>query len=240
MKAIDMPKGIRNNNPGNIRISEDKWVGVDQMRTEQNRRLADRLRSQGKPHNVDFVVFTGPDYGIRAMCLTLYTYQDRRTSSDGTAIDTIRELVERWAPPTDGNPTEDYVDFMCSKTGYGEGEPLDFHDYDVMRRVIPALIHFENGVQPYPPQVIDKGLHLAGLDAEHKPMAQSRTMQAATVATAAGGLGLLESIAPAIEQLSPILPYLSNLPRWVVYVVILGAVGMVAWARLDDRKKGVR
>ena len=56
-------RGIRNNNPGNIDRNATKWQG-----------MADK---QDDPR---FIVFTSPQYGIRAMARVLLTYQSKYTS----------------------------------------------------------------------------------------------------------------------------------------------------------------
>ena len=54
------PRGIRNNNPGNIRRNGDPWQGLAK---EQNDR--------------EFFTFKSAVYGIRALARLLITYQDK-------------------------------------------------------------------------------------------------------------------------------------------------------------------
>ncbi len=77
-------RGIRNMNPGNIRLGES-WLG---LRTKQT--------------DPDFCQFTSMVYGCRALLKLLRTYVEKRGCT------TIRKVVERWAPPSE-NDTTSYV-----------------------------------------------------------------------------------------------------------------------------------
>ena len=71
-------RGIRNNNPGNIRWGS-AWQG---------------LKVDGKEQDKDFCVFIAPEYGIRAMCKILLNY------SRLYKINTVAGIIHRWAPPS--------------------------------------------------------------------------------------------------------------------------------------------
>lgn len=77
-------RGIRNMNPGNIRLGES-WLG---LRTRQT--------------DPDFCQFTSMIYGCRALLKLLRTYVEKRGCT------TIRKVIERWAPPSE-NDTTSYV-----------------------------------------------------------------------------------------------------------------------------------
>ena len=83
-----LPRGIRNNNPLNIRlVAENRWQG----------RVSPKHNSDGA-----FEQFQGPIMGLRAAAVLLIAHYDRRH------LDTIRKLVEVWAPPNE-NDTEAYA-----------------------------------------------------------------------------------------------------------------------------------
>jgi hypothetical protein len=82
----DQPRGIRNNNPGNIDRNTTKWQG-----------MADDQSSDPR-----FVVFKTPQAGIRALAKILLTYQNH----DG--LKTVRGIIGRWAPAVENN-TSAYV-----------------------------------------------------------------------------------------------------------------------------------
>lgn len=77
-------RGIRNMNPGNIRLGES-WLGLRMKQTDP-----------------DFCQFTSMIYGCRALLKLLRTYVEKRGCT------TIRKVVERWAPPSE-NGTSSYV-----------------------------------------------------------------------------------------------------------------------------------
>lgn len=143
----ETPRGIRNNNPGNIRHSKVRWVGKAPDQPDQ-----------------DFVTFTAPEYGIRAICRTLLTYQNIDQCK------TIRQLIDRWAPPYENN-TAAYVTAVSQDCGVGPDEPVNVQMAAVMTPLVEAIIRHENGQQPYPPDLIAKALSLAGIGPTPPPSA---------------------------------------------------------------------
>lgn len=153
----EFPRGIRNFNPGNIRHAKGvRWQG-----------MAD---AQG---DSEFVQFTAPRWGIRAIARILITYQDKRLAPDGSRIDTVREIIERWAPPSENN-TNAYTASVARALGIGPDVGLDVYDFDVMRTLVLAIIRHENGPGPLPggkwygESIIADGLTLAGIEREAK------------------------------------------------------------------------
>ena len=74
-----IPRGIRNNNPLNIRVG-NKWQGEVDVKTDK-----------------DFEQFIDVKYGIRAAILILYRYVFK------SGLHTIRDILRRWAPPVENN-----------------------------------------------------------------------------------------------------------------------------------------
>lgn len=139
-------RGIRNHNPGNIdRQPGVRWQGMAEDQSGDSR----------------FIVFIAPQWGIRALARVLITYMTARKARDGSKIDTIREVIDRWAPPNENN-TGAYARHVAELTGIGIDDPIR-PDYSTLRRLVPAIITHENGVQPYSAAQIDDGLALAGL-----------------------------------------------------------------------------
>lgn len=128
-------RGIRNNNPGNIRLSGTRWAGQVP------------IEAQTDP---EFVQFLAPEYGIRAMAKILGSYASR-------GVDTIAEIIATWAPPSE-NDTAAYVTSVAQRTGI----PVD-HRITVAQwpALIAAIIQHENGEQPYTAQQIAQGIALA-------------------------------------------------------------------------------
>lgn len=150
----ETPRGIRNFNPGNIRHAQGvRWQGMAAVQTDSA-----------------FVQFTAPRWGIRAIARVLITYQDKRLAKDGSRIDTVREFVERWAPPSE-NDTNAYAASVARALGlHPDHEGVDVYDFDVMRLLVTAIIRHENGPGPLPggqwygDAIMADGLALAGIE----------------------------------------------------------------------------
>ena len=135
MNTAEVPRGIRNNNPGNIRAFGIAWQG--------------QTGSDG-----EYAIFSAPVWGIRAMALNLKTYFSRYN------LNTIRTIINRWAPPTE-NLTDKYASSVSQRTGLGLDEKLDYNR-DVSA-LIDAIIYHENGVQPYSSSLISDAIARARL-----------------------------------------------------------------------------
>jgi len=152
---LRMPRGIRNNNPGNIERDGTRWQGMAARQTDGR-----------------FIVFSEARWGIRAIARILITYQDKRRAADGSRIDTVRKFISRWAPPVENN-TDAYARAVANALGVGVDDPdIDVYDYDTMRGLVSAIIQFENGSPPwhriggwYQDAEIERGLLLAGIQA---------------------------------------------------------------------------
>lgn len=81
-------RGIRNNNPANIRRGCN-WRGLSNIQTDRK-----------------FCQFIAMVYGVRALLVTLRTYVVKHN------LHSLRDVIYRWAPPSDGNNTEKYVEFV--------------------------------------------------------------------------------------------------------------------------------
>lgn len=99
---MSLPRGIRNNNPLNIRRSEDQWKG---MAEAQNDRA--------------FVQFKSLEWGWRAAFYLL-----TRTYYHKYRLYTIRAIISRWAPEADHNDTAAYIAHVSRLTGISPDEPI--------------------------------------------------------------------------------------------------------------------
>lgn len=140
------PRGIRNQNPGNIRHAlGTRWQG-----------------SAGTQTDPSFVQFVGAKWGIRAIARTLITYQDKHK------LRTVRQIIDRWAPPSENN-TQAYIRAVASRIGVSPEQRIDVYDYPVMHALVLAIIRHENGPGPlhggewYGEGLIEDGLRLAGI-----------------------------------------------------------------------------
>jgi len=211
-----LPRGIRNHNPGNLRRSADPWQGLAATQTD-----------------AEFFQFASAKWGIRALARTLIAYQDR------VGLRSIKQMISRWAPPVE-NDTGAYVRVVAAAVGFGAEERIDVHDYAVLRPLVLAIIKHENGQQPYTEAEIDAGLVLAGVEPPQRPLAKTRTVQGGQVAAGATVLGLT---AEAVRQVEPAIPLLQSLLQvapWVVGAAALAGIAYMIWARIDDRRRGLR
>lgn len=138
--TTSQPRGVRNHNPGNIERNATKWQG-----------MADDQSSDPR-----FIVFAEARYGIRALARTLLTYQSKY------GLDTVREIINRWAPPIE-NDTGAYVNAVAKSCKVAPDQKIDLDSVDVMLPLVRAIIRHENGGNPYDDAEILEGLHLAGI-----------------------------------------------------------------------------
>jgi hypothetical protein len=220
-------RGERNNNPGNIDRTSPRtpWQG----------RLPDDALTDPR-----FEQFTSPEWGIRALCRTLVTYQDRH------GLRTVRGIINRWAPPTgrdeQGKPytqnTAGYVAVVARAMGVDPDQRISVHDYATARPLAEAIIKHELGYQPYDAEVIDQGLLLAGIQPPQRPVLATKTGTGAVVTTA--GVAL-EAAAPALTEAGVQLQS-TGLP-WVQIAATLltvAGIGLVMWGRVSVmRRTGV-
>ncbi len=219
-QPVKIPRGMRNNNPGNLRRSPDPWQG-----------LADRQS------DIEFFTFKNPVYGIRAIARTLINYQDKKK------LRSIRQIIERWAPPKENN-TEAYVQAVANNTHFHPDQRLDMHAYSNLRPLVEAIIFQENGQQPYTDAQMIKGLVLAGVEPPEQALTKSRTVKAGRLATGATVgtvvLGALQdNVNYARDALLSVAPYL-EVGKWLLLGCTLVGIGTMVWARIDDRRKGLR
>ena len=127
-----LPRGIRNNNPGNIRWGEN-WLG---------------LKQDGKEQDPSFCVFTNAVYGIRALAKVLINYKKLYGLK-----------ISRYAPPNE-NQTQVYIQSVSKQIGRYPDEPIDIEERGILTVFIKAIVRIENGIQPYKDETIQKGIDL--------------------------------------------------------------------------------
>lgn len=123
-KVTSAVRGIRNNNPGNIRKSATAWQGLS--------------ADQSDPA---FFRFDAMEYGIRAIVKILQTYQ-------GTyGLNTVRKIINRWAPPVENN-TDAYVSYVAARLGVSPDSAISVNDGNTVFALVRAIIAQENGAAP--------------------------------------------------------------------------------------------
>jgi hypothetical protein len=132
--VMSQVRGIRNNNPGNIVRGTDVWEG----------------ESADQSADAHFVVFTAPEWGIRAMARILRGYFNEGLVS-------VAQVIGKWAPSSE-NDTSSYTQAVAAALGVDPNATLDLEAS--LPDLIAAIIHQENGIQPYPPDLIAQGIAL--------------------------------------------------------------------------------
>ena len=120
-----MTRGLRNNNPGNIRHGPSQWKGMAPV--------------QSDPAFVQFVDapagYVKGAYGIRAMQVLLENYI-------GEGFNTIRKIVTHYAPPSE-NVTTSYVANVSARAGIAPDKLVSPSDVPA---ISAAMMYHENGM----------------------------------------------------------------------------------------------
>jgi hypothetical protein len=124
MHSFLLPRGIRNNNPGNIRLGTVRWQGQKPIQQD-----------------TEFVEFEAPQDGIRALMKLLLTYQRKY------GLDTVESIINRYAPPHE-NATDHYIHSVCKKLGVRRRDVISLENRALLCLLAKAIIHHENGAPP--------------------------------------------------------------------------------------------
>ena len=231
-----LPLGVRLNNPGNLEWGSP-WQGL--VPREQS-----RYYNKGTEQQQRFCEFIEPAFGIRAIAVTLMTYHDKRKANDGSKIDTIREVIERWAPAFE-NDVRAYANnvqkVMCQEEGVcaAVDEVLDFRDYHTMRGLVVGIIAHENAGYKYPDAVVDEGLRRAGFVKPPK-MVTTEIVGGAAVPTVAAAATLATGVEPMMKVLQEQQDNLSS-GSWIrigVALILMAGVAAVTYSQWKKRKAG--
>ena len=115
-------RGLRNDNPLNIRHGKSQWVGMREKQTDKQ-----------------FVQFTERVYGYHAAFVLLRGYI-------GRGADTIGRIIARWAPSRDGNNTQSYINYVSKSTGINASHALKGEDKDDVVEIVRSMAHMESGI----------------------------------------------------------------------------------------------
>ena len=115
-----IPRGIRNNNPLNIRVG-NSWRGEVLHSTDKS-----------------FEQFQTMEYGIRAGFVILKRYINHYGRN------TIRKIISAWAPSNENN-TESYIQMVSKLSGIAPEQPIEFGNQYAMLRIVAAMIRVECG-----------------------------------------------------------------------------------------------
>lgn len=120
--AQTQPRGLRNNNPLNIRISASNWRG--------------KIVPSSDPA---FEQFENIFWGIRAALYLVRVYL-----SPKYRCRYVKEVINKWAPPVENN-TENYIQVVLSQSGIKANEILEPRNKNQMCRLVWAMAFVEVG-----------------------------------------------------------------------------------------------
>ncbi len=113
-------RGIRNNNPGNLNFAGQKGATLE------------------SGPNARFASFPTMLEGIAALDRQVMLYLKRGKN-------TIDQIIDIYAPSSDGNNTSSYKSYLSQYTGLGVKEKIDGSNFEVMKKLIQGIINHENG-----------------------------------------------------------------------------------------------
>lgn len=114
-------RGLRNNNPLNIRNNKDKFQG--------------EIVSSDSA----FKQFKSIEYGYRAAFVILHTYLKQGKNN-------VARIISAWAPVSDGNNTAKYIAHVEKRSGVDRFQPLTEHSGNDYIKIVAAMSWSENGV----------------------------------------------------------------------------------------------
>ena len=137
---MKVTRGIRNNNPLNIRkVPGTHWRGEVLPQRGNGEGAGDRL----------FVQFENLEWGIRAAFCLLETYRRKYKAV------CIEDIINRWAPPSE-NDTEKYIKNVSLWTGLGGLQRLTEEDWP---KLVLAMARQECGAL-LSEEIINRGYEL--------------------------------------------------------------------------------
>lgn len=119
-----LPRGLRNNNPLNIRRSNQPW-----------------RHKVHNPTDAEFEQFDRVEWGIRAACVIIRTYLSKRYKCR-----TIVDVIKKWAPSCENN-TNLYIKWVSKRAVIPLDEVLNIKNKNQICRLLWAMAQFENGIE---------------------------------------------------------------------------------------------
>jgi hypothetical protein len=130
----NLPRGVRNNNPGNLIQSNAPWDG-----------------KVPNPTDSQFEQFSSPQAGIQATAQNALRLQANGAKS-------VFDLINKWAPPNaKGNTpmtTLAYINDVAAKMGVDPEQPINLSDPQTLAKFTNAVIAHENNGFAYSPGTV--------------------------------------------------------------------------------------
>lgn len=129
MRNMSLPRGMRNNNPGNLKYFGIGWQG--------------EVGSDGT-----FSIFSKYKYGIRAML------KDIQGDYRNKGKTTLQAIINEFAPGSE-NPTSSYIAKVVEWSGINANVPF-LDNYQNWKDIVLAMTRFENGRVAVTPAQFDQ------------------------------------------------------------------------------------
>ncbi|MCK9618647.1 MAG: structural protein P5 [Lentimicrobiaceae bacterium] len=120
----NLPRGLRNNNPGNIIKGGEPYKG-EKVPSSDTR----------------FRQFISIEWGYRALIHLLCRYIEHYKRN------TIEKIISAWAPDIE-NDTEEYIADVVSWTGISRSSSINVNDTEKLVKIAMAISRKENGIKP--------------------------------------------------------------------------------------------
>jgi hypothetical protein len=138
LQDASLPRGVRNNNPGNIEQSDIQW--------------------DGKVNSADprFESFSTPEAGIRATALNAITKQQNGAKS-------VQDIISQWSPAKENGAanTAAYIANVSKSMGVNPTDQINLTDPQQLTSFTNAIISHENSGYSYSPTQVATGVNAA-------------------------------------------------------------------------------
>ena len=138
VSSVQSNRGMRDNNP--LNVSADNWKGQVDIDTN----------AEGE------AIFQDMSYGVRAAALNLYSYYYIHQRQ------TIKDIINNWAPASDGNDPVSYAQYVSDQTGLPVDQTFDFNATNI-QAIMKAMANMELGenyASQIPQSDWDSGLNM--------------------------------------------------------------------------------
>jgi hypothetical protein len=115
----DRVRGMRNNNPFNLRLSSNKWRG----------KIYDNKQDS------EFEEFESIEYGLRAGLINIRTHIGRGKNTIASLMHTLS--------PTHENPTFNFINYIVDKSGIEADQIIEFDKETAFQIAVP-IVMFES------------------------------------------------------------------------------------------------
>lgn len=137
-QSASSPRGIRNNNPGNL-----NYVGQNGA----------TLENHATPR---FARFNSAFEGFAALGKQIKAYYNGTSKAAGyKKLQSVEDIISRFAPASENN-TQGYIDKLSKMLGVGRGDSLNIQDPKVLATLMNGITQIENGKNPYAPEMVLK------------------------------------------------------------------------------------